>query len=150
MYIASALNRFVLDISGANAAPGAPIIVWPRDPRSSPANVTNRHQHWNVPRRSARGHISSLLNGFVLDIWQANPAPGTRIVAWPRHRPPQNQQVWTLEPGPDNRFFIVSALNGFVLDIWQANPAAGTPVVAWPRHDPPAAHQLWLVEQMID
>lgn len=97
MYIASALNRFVLDISGANTAPGAPITVWPRDPRSSPSNVTNRHQHWNIPRRGSRGHISSLLNGFVLDIWQANPAPGTRVVAWPRHNPPVAHQLWLVE-----------------------------------------------------
>jgi hypothetical protein len=149
VYIVSALNGFVLDIAGANAAPGTPVIVWPRDPRSSAANVTNRQQHWNLPR-GARGYVSSLLNGFVLDIAGGSRAAGAAVVAWPRNTPATANQLWTVERQPGGRCYIVSALNGFVLDIAGADPARGAPVIAWPRNTPATANQLWTIEQMID
>lgn len=94
-FIKSKLNGNVLDIEGANTAPRTPIISYPE--KTSGTN----NQVWQlVESNEYEGYffITSLLNGNVLDIYGANPAPRTPIISYPRKTSGTDNQLWKFVP----------------------------------------------------
>ncbi|MDB5071285.1 MAG: hypothetical protein JWM87_2396 [Candidatus Eremiobacteraeota bacterium] len=66
-----------------------------------------------------------MLDAQVMDIYGANPAPATNVIAFPQKPSGTDNQRWRLVASPvQGYYFVQSLLNGFVLDILGANTAA--------------------------
>lgn len=145
-FITSKLNGYVLDIEGANTAPKAHIISYPRKSSGTDNQLWERVP--TGPKDSDGGQneyfIKSKLNGFVLDIEGNNPAPKTQIISYPQKSSGTDNQVWEIVFGAEpDYFFIVSKLNGYVLDIEGNNTAPKTSIISYPRKDSGTDNQLW-------
>jgi hypothetical protein len=73
------------------------------------------------------------MNGLVLDIQGANPAPGTAVITWNQKNSDNNNQLWFEDSSTGT---IRSKLNEYCLDV------AGNKVVLMP-YQPGNPNQLW-------
>jgi|SRR5947209_3554634 len=90
------------------------------------------------------GFISSALDDQVIDIFGANTAPATDVIAFPKKMSGTENQRWQLVASSDpNYFFVQSLLDGQVLDIFGGLTAPATPIIAFPRKSSGVENQLW-------
>ncbi|WP_426754703.1 RICIN domain-containing protein [Myxococcus sp. Y35] len=141
-FIRSRLAGLVLDIEGANRAPGAGLVAF----RAKSNREGNDNQKWELVPTRGGYLIRSRLNGLVLDVEGANKASGTRVVTWEAHGQPN--QVWKLVPGRvRSTYYIQSQLNGLVLDIEGARTDGSGRLITFPmKRDGSANNQLWQLD----
>ena len=92
-YIVSMLNRFVLDIKGAQWNMSTPVILWPKN--SPPTVIAN--QKWKIDVEE--GVIVSQLNGQVLQV-QQNEKSGSPVIMMKKIGVAEDavSQRWEFEP----------------------------------------------------
>ncbi len=141
-FIRSKLAGLVIDIEGANRAPGAGLIAH----RAKSQREGNANQQWELVPTRGGYLIRSKLNGLVLDVEGANTAPATRVVTWEAHG--QANQVWQLVPARrKGTYYIQSKLNGFVLDIEGGRTDGAGRLIIYPmKRDGEADNQLWQLD----
>ncbi|WP_158513094.1 RICIN domain-containing protein [Myxococcus hansupus] len=140
--IRSKLAGLVIDIQGANRAPGARLIAH----RAKSHREGNENQLWELVPTRGGYLIRSRLNGLVLDVEGASTNPGTGVVTWEAHGQPN--QVWQLVPGrARGTYYIQSQLNGMVLDIEGAQTNGSGRLIIYPmKRNADAANQLWQLD----
>eukprot|EP00731_Ephydatia_muelleri_P029102 Em0020g746a len=125
------IRGLVVDIPGANPAPGVPLTLWGKNhPHSS-------NQLFSII--SPAVHISSHLHGMVLDIQGGDHSNGATVKPYPRKDAASPNQLWHLDYQPDGTFLIVSKMNGKVLDA--GNQAQAQQLIVWDRHG--GENQRW-------
>ncbi len=95
-FMASKLDRYVIDIEAASTRSGAALDAWPQKPSGT------ENQLWEFiadPAGSGAFFISSKLNGNVIDVEGASTAAGARLDAYPRKFSGYDNQLWVVEDG---------------------------------------------------
>ncbi len=94
--------------------------------------------------------ITSKLNGNVLTVDGANPAPITAIVSAPPNPASPDNQLWERVPtgpfdqgGGQSQYYLRCKLNGLVLDITGSNLALRTPLITFSINSPASNNQIW-------
>lgn len=138
-WIESKLTGYVLDVTGANPAPGTPVVVWPKN---KPASA---NQLWLIDPLG--GTIVSKLNGLFLDAGADWPAPGAQVVVNPKQPAPAYRQTWAKTDEGNGWSAIRAIAPWYPLDIRYGSTAKGAAIIVWPQNNPITNNQLWRVVQ---
>jgi hypothetical protein len=124
-HLAAASDNLLLDVAGASAQPGAPVIQWPDN--------GGNNQYWNVPRAFSVGVVQNLNSGQCLT---TDGVAGDQLFQWPCDPNLAAYQDW--DPASYNVSGVgvveefVNGAFGLRVDVGGDSSQPGTPIIAWP------------------
>lgn len=137
--IVSRYSSKVIDVSGANVANGANIILW--------SDTGAANQQWDFTDLGNGYYaIQAAHSGLAMDVYNACTNPGCEIRQWD-YWGGENQQ-WKIVSVGNGYFEIVSRSNGMPLDVWQWNNNDGADVRQWSETG--GANQQWRIVSVYD
>ncbi|MEU6261547.1 alpha-L-fucosidase [Streptomyces sp. NPDC047043] len=124
----------VLDVSGASASDGAPVVQWPW--------TGGTNQQWKLlPSADGSYRLANVKSGKLLES-PGGSAQGTALDQWTDNG--GDNQGWKLVPSPAGGYYrLTNVRTGWCADVQNASTADGAPVIQWPTTG--GANQDWQI-----